>query len=374
MKNIIILIMLSLFVYSTKLNAQKSLNKHETTGYNLDQFYGYALSARINDMLAMLDTIPEKKLSEAQLVLKQKYYARFRTNTDQFTFNTNDEDVKNILHFYYGYWQKALCRKQDFNAAKLQLQNELCDYIYQKQYQEKGIVKDSVLNNLQHYLSDYLYELKHINSVINFQGTIADVYLWQKESNKYYKVRLAKEKIKAKVIFMEEVLTLGWQDFASFGQMIPGGFVANTGIYCLPKSDRYNGYDLKSERFKVSYLKHESQHYLDVPRFPKLSFADKEYRAKLIELCYAKKTSYELLREFTIDANSSDRNNAHPYADYVLIRDFSKLLFKKDFESDFNKWKEIPTNKIQETALLLLKENTKALLAKGRDVEEYIMK
>lgn len=352
------------------LQAAKAQNTSK--GYNLDLFYSHVLTAKMNTMLMMLDTIPEQKMSPAQIALKKKYFERFRTRSEVFTFHTADPDVQHILHMYYNYWQEVLCRRQPFDKAKTALKDTLSHFIYKRYYQNRQTSRDSLFTNLHIYLSDYLEKEKHIESVLNFESTIADVYLWQKQSVKNYKVRLPEGTTKAKVIFMEDVITLGWNDFASFGKITTGGFVATTGIFCLPKSDRYDGYDLKSETFKVSYLKHEVQHFLDVDLFPNLSFADKEYRAKLIELYYARKTAYHLLKQFTLEADSTNRSYAHPYADYVLIRNFSKKLLNKNYESDYSRWSGLTVGKINETALILLKENTKALLMRGKQVQDYV--
>ena len=43
----------------------------------------------------------------------------------------------------------------------------------------------------------------------------------------------------------------------------------------------------ESERFLVSLLKHEAQHTVDMKRFPGITPAELEYRAKLVELHYS---------------------------------------------------------------------------------------
>jgi hypothetical protein len=69
-------------------------------------------------------------------------------------------------------------------------------------------------------------------------------------------------------------------------------------LYCN-KGD----YDLNSEHFKVSYLKHETIHFTDLNEYPQLSSADLEYRAKLIELMYCtQETIYDRVTQF-VDSN-----------------------------------------------------------------------
>ena len=55
---------------------------------------------------------------------------------------------------------------------------------------------------------------------------------------------------------------------------------------------------VSGEKFRVSLLGHEGQHFSDYKSFPRLLQTDLEYRAKLAELSKAKETIYKLLRNF----------------------------------------------------------------------------
>lgn len=94
-----------------------------------------------------------------------------------------------------------------------------------------------------------------------------------------------------------------------------------------------NPLTLESENFKISYLKHEGQHFADYRLFPQLSSADPEYRAKLVEFCYAEESAHKLI-VFFLRNSSRDRNNSHAFANNCVLRDLSKIRFKKELESD----------------------------------------
>ncbi|KOY86399.1 hypothetical protein AD998_09805 [bacterium 336/3] len=349
------------------VNAQNAKNP------DFDKIYSHVLTARVDKILAIIDSIPEQSLNQKELEIKKRYISRFLTKDEKFTFYSNDNEVQQILNYYYSYWQMVLTREHPYDSSKLALENKIVLLLKEKYSAVQKIPTDSIKNNLQSLLSDYLGDEKKIISVIDFNSTIADIYLWEKESEKSYRVKLPDTTMSIKVTFMEDIITLGWSEFASLNKITTGGFVANTGIYCVPKSLRYGGYELKSEKFLISYLKHETQHFYDVPKFPNLSFADREYRAKLIELVYAKKTLYNLIEDFTSQANTDDRENSHPYADYILIRDLSREIFRCEFEKDMAKWKSVSKKKINKAAYKTLQSNTKALQLKGANVENFIM-
>jgi hypothetical protein len=98
-----------------------------------------------------------------------------------------------------------------------------------------------------------------------------------------------------------------------------------------------------------------------------------EYGAKLTELSLLKKTLYEITENFIDNANY-ESDNGHSVADYCVIRDLSKVLFKVEFEKDISRWKKLSTEKINKSAYDILKANTKALKKQGAGVEKYIKK
>jgi hypothetical protein len=104
--------------------------------------------------------------------------------------------------------------------------------------------------------------------------------------------------------------------------------------------------------------------------FLNLGSADLEYRGKLVELAMAKTTLYDLIEFFITNANYNS-DNGHSFANYCVIRDISKILFKKDFEKDVAKWKTVSIKKINKTAYKVLTANTKAL-KKTPNVERFI--
>lgn len=168
------------------------------------------------------------------------------------------------------------------------------------------------------------------------------------------------------VLFMEDFVTLGWEEYATLGNYYPGGWATKDAIYCVKSA-----YDLKSENFLISYLAHEGRHFIDYKLFPKLESADLEYRAKLTELSLADKTMYELIEFFIQNANFASEN-AHSVANFCAIRDLSRSIFGIDFEKDISKWKSIRPSKINKAAYKLIQLNTKALQSKGLDVEKFI--
>lgn len=193
--------------------------------------------------------------------------------------------------------------------------------------------------------------------------------MWKSEKDTTYEFSIYAEKINVPVIFMNDFITLGWQEYATLGVSTPGGWTGhNDSLYCVR-----NLYDLNSEYFLVKFLCHEGRHFADSKLFPKLSSADLEYRAKLTELSLFKEKLYKTINMFIYNANY-ESDNPHSVANYCVIRDLSKVLFNVEFEKDTSKWGKISVKKINKSAYKLLRVNTSALEKQGAGVEKYIKK
>lgn len=106
-------------------------------------------------------------------------------------------------------------------------------------------------------------------------------------------------------------------DYLTFGRYGTGGWASPDGtIHCVEQA-----YDFASERFLVSLLKHEAQHTVDMKRFPGITPAELEYRAKLVELHYA--NDLGLLQKFLSEADESKTSDSHAIAAARIKRELS---------------------------------------------------
>lgn len=182
-----------------------------------------------------------------------------------------------------------------------------------------------------------------------------------------YPVTTPEDTIDVQVVFMDSVISHGWEGYATCDTYYPGGWATSDALYCVRDS-----YDLESEAFLVSYLKHEGKHFADYKRFPKLASPDLEYRAKLAELAEARTTTHRLLR-FLMRNSAPDPANGHAFANHCLVRDLSRMLFDKDREDDPAAWEQVPVERIQQASRELLLQNTQDMVAAGAaEVERFI--
>jgi hypothetical protein len=106
--------------------------------------------------------------------------------------------------------------------------------------------------------------------------------------------------------------------------------------------------------------------------YPNLSSTDLEYRAKIIELMFCSETTiYDRVSQFLNGADSENRSHAHAYANFSLIKNLSQIIFKSKYVSDYNEWKQLPVEKINEAAMILYNQS-ESILQNDKSLSEII--
>ena len=175
-------------------------------------------------------------------------------------------------------------------------------------------------------------------------------YIWRDTVPTAYRVELPGGTAEYSVNILKGFVFRSWMDYLTFGRYGTGGWASPDGtINCIEQA-----YDFESERFLVSLLKHEAQHTADMKKFPEITPAELEYRAKLVELHYS--GDLGLLQKFLSEADESKANDSHAVASARLKREFAD---------------EDPTelSGIQSRALELLQAHTKELEEKYGKIE-----
>ena len=142
-------------------------------------------------------------------------------------------------------------------------------------------------------------------------------YIWRDTVPTVYRVELPGGTAEYTVNILKGFVFRSWMDYLTFGRFGTGGWASPDGtINCIAQA-----YDFESERFLVSLLKHEAQHAVDMKRFPAITPAELEYRAKLVELHYS--GDLGLLQKFVSKADESRADDSHAAASARIRREFA---------------------------------------------------
>ena len=299
---------------------------------------------------------------------KNKMFARFVTKDEVIENTSGNKILFDIANIYRDYWREELLKEKPENRTDTILYQNLTNYLISNKLTD--ISRDSLSRTIKNDSElKRIIENEGFKTRFLYRNGFQEIIIWDKETINEYEVILPKDTIMTKVIFMENYHLNGYDNYASMGSSQVGGWATkeDASLHC-----NKGEYDLSSEKFKVSYLKHESIHFTDLNDYPNLSSADLEYRAKVIELMYCtENTIQDRIIEFINGADSTERTHSHPYANYSIIQHLSQILLDTEFETDLEKWKEIPTETINKAALELY-EKSEAVLKKDSTISKII--
>lgn len=335
------------------MNAQTQSGQFE-----IKSVYRYAIQEDVKTILEILDTVPVSSLSTADFVLKENYFKRFKSKDENFDYGTEDKLLRGAIDIYKNYWSSILLKEKNIEQADSNLINELKHYLNSERGQNQFGSAAEIENDPMKYFSALLTSKGFFNNVDGKTGNLYDIYIWKTQDTLKYQVDLPDGVIEVPVLFMKDIITLGWEEYATFGGAYPGGWPRDGSLFCVAKA-----YDTSSEKFLVSYLAHESQHFLDLRDFPGMPSWQLEYRAKLAEIFKSDLTQEKLISNF-IKGAKNDSSLSHPYAEYLVISELSNKIFNENFIPDISKWKEIEKPAIKSASEELLKQSTEALKKK----------
>lgn len=300
---------------------------------NENIFYGYIIKG---DLLNAMDYLQRCDDTEA---LYTRYHALFAQ--EQYIQYNLPPKLDGILKVYQQYYREAFFLRMDRDAAVRELQARLNALL--------RLSKDtSTLDEL---------EQKHLPGIFQRDGYFFlggrtsgyyGPYVWKTVETVTYSVELPHGTQPYTIKLLDGFVTRSWLDYLSFGAVTPGGWADADGtINCIKAS-----YDLSSEAFTVSLLKHEAQHTRDLAAYPNLPSATLEYRAKLVELIYS--TQRNLLAQFAHEADPSDSTNGHGVAAHRLCQRYAAMLGHTDYAS-------VPIPQIQSIARTIFDESNLTL-------------
>ena len=293
--------------------------------------------------------------------LAHRFKSRFVIQDGDLSPHTGDALVDAIVSTYRMYWIETLTGRLTPQEGLVFLENALHRLLNPVSLEDQtGARTESRAGNRPEF-PDVLAQM---GSALEERGfhyletnapPLQDLFLWKREENKKFTVRLTDRSQPVRVTFMSEIYSMGWKQFATLGLVATTGWVKGERLYCVS-----GAYDRLSEDFRVSYLKHESRHLADFKRFPGLPSVELEYRAKLTELAFATASLRGLLEDFTLKS-SPNSGSPHTFANYRVTRDMYEVLYEKKFPVSGNPWVHLDVSATNQAAQDLLEINTEIL-------------
>ncbi|WP_338731463.1 hypothetical protein [Mangrovimonas cancribranchiae] len=365
-RNIILLItgvLVCLFFYGNR-----NFEKDKETLLILKSKAGNGEIKYVLDQIEDTESLSSPLINIAYQKWKNKMYERFITKEETIENVSGNKVIDDISNIYREYWRTELLKEASEIRTDSFLYHNLAEYLLSNSLTK--LSKDSLQKTIKNDVElKKIIEKEGFKAKFMYRDRLQDLIIWDSESSEKYEVSLPKDTIITTVKFIQNYVLNGYDDYATFGSSQVGGWAEKESatLYC-----NTNEYDLNSELFKISYLKHESLHFTDLNEYPNLSSTDLEYRAKIIELMFCSEaTIYDRIAQFLNGADSENRSHAHAYANYSLIKNLSKIIFKSKYVSDYNEWKPLPVEKINEAAKTLYYQS-ESILQNDKSLSEII--
>lgn len=315
------------------------------TEFNKDFFKGLLLSGSLTNAIDYLARFPE------QAQLHDKYLTLFQK--EQYLVFDVGSYLNEILLIYQKYYQEVFYLHTEPEQAVETMKKRFIRFFHITNTKSTENDFDEIEEN----------QITHAFTSRGFYflggktGGYYGPYVWRRTRPQTYCVELPSGITQYRVNLLEDFLSKSWLFYLSFGEIGTGGWSNGDGIINCVK----DSYDLQSEAFTVSLLKHEAQHAVDLSKYENMTQHQLEYRAKLIELIYSQERN--LLPFFLETAQNADQTdlekneNGHLTASVQIAEEFSEIL-----NADNKSPASLSIPEIQTIAKELFKQSCKSLI------------
>jgi hypothetical protein len=296
------------------------------------------------DVSGAVDLFASKPDDRGSMMLVDRFERRFNDRTDGLDLGRIESPVvREIAELFQSYWLDALMQEAPLDVLEDRLKGRLDDMLIERGFASALEDEDSLFENVEAFIRGEGYFAQSGRT-----PPLLDLMIWTSNTTVVKSVELTDGTYDIELNHMDDFVSYGWSNFAAFGMASTGGWAKKDGLYCNCRH-----YDLDSERFRLSFLKHEARHYADFGLYPELQPADLEYRGKLTELAYSEEGTYRLLEQFTRAANRVE-NAPHPLANWYVVEGLSELLPDGKWPAAASAWESVPKERIRQAARRLL--------------------
>lgn len=290
--------------------------------FNELKFKSYLWKGQLHDAVNYLSNFKEKK------DLFNKYIDIFDRGKSY--KRTDNKVIGDIDKIYQTYYRNVFWNNIQYEKAEKSLFKRLMKYCEENSYPiTDGDIENEIERIVKREGYDYLG-----GKTSGLYGP----YIWKTSTRVTYDVELPSGIEPYTIIMMDGFISLSWLDFISFGITGTGGWIGKDGTLCCVRSV----YDTESKEFNISFLKHEAQHGYDIKKFPGITSADLEYRAKLVELIYW--PDCKIMLNIINEADNTNPDNGHSIAARRIVSEMSKVIFNCEYMDN----EEARTNRVND--------------------------
>jgi len=326
----------------------------------LKQYFNMVFAGDISGAKALFESAPA---DHGAVMLKDKFGGRFVARDNSLDLSAIDSPkVREIAQLFQAYWRDALTQVAPLDELETELKSRLDSMLGEHGFDSALDDEDKLLENVEEFI-----RREGFFALSGRTPPLLELMIWTTNEVVTHSVELTDGIYEVDVNYLDGFVSYGWSNFATFGMTSTGGWAKTDGLYCLCAH-----YDLDSEKFRLSFLKHEARHFADFALYPELQASDLEYRSKLTELAFSEEGTYSLLEHFQGAANKID-DAPHPLANWYVMNGLSQHLLDGELPGEADGWEAISKDEIRQTATLLLAEHDAALAGQGAETTKGVI-
>lgn len=274
---------------------------------------GAILRADGNEAIRILSNLKVQDLAEDDQALAACALDRLTSTEHDWPWSkVTSPIVRALLVDYHSYWRDGLNRTLPIELAQDRLVKQVSKTLGIKPPADIAVLEGAIAERLR---SEGFYSLQ------GKTGKLRELMIWRAQSERTHTVDLPEDQVTTRVFYLDDFVSGGWSSYFACNRTGTAGWAKPDALYVVVPRWK----SLNDERFQVSFLAHESQHYCDFAIFPDLKGWELEYRAKLVELALTEDSSDRLIKRF--EANqSNDATDAHSFANAQILTAIRRKL------------------------------------------------
>ncbi len=343
-----LILCLSLAVVACSPNSDVDRSKHSITAKEvarpegeIAQAIGAGLQGDARRAVEILKAVDGSNLSQRERDYRSCMLERFgETAPSAAGIPKTDSFAGQIVATYIDYWHQALRDPDRRRELTLDLESALRKIMRLPDEADSLQIEPAI----QARLND-----EGLNGLLGQTGVLRELMIWRREDRRSVSVEMPHGTYETDVAFLDDFLISGWGRYATCETRGAGGWVADRTLFAVVPSYQ----DLDGEEFRVTFLGHETQHFLDLDNYPGMASWELEYRAKLMELAMADETQSRVLRKF-IEDQGDDPASPHSFANKKILAALMAEFSVASLES----LQSVPGQAMRETAYSLFQADT----------------
>ena len=269
----------------------------------LRQAVGAILRADGEETARILAEVPEAELDADDRRFRACVASRLVTPAPSET--VPGTMTRDLLSRYRSYWTAAMTGGQDRDRLEESLRRDLVQML--------ELRPDATWEAVETSIGERLGDVG-LHSQLGRTGHLRDLMIWGEQTARSEYVELPGASTNTEVTYLDRFASRGWSSYFTCDRTGTGGWTTDQGLFVVVPAYE----DLQGEHFRINFLAHESQHFVDKVGLPGLEDWQLEFRAKLVEVALADETLTRVLTSF--DANrGSDPSEPHSYANAQVL-------------------------------------------------------